>query len=114
YDYILTINDIPFAIQIETVNNDNPYLMINSNYYFNKALDIIVRFDNLGSTIQNISGDELTSNDYTLDDNELIINKEFIEKYFTEHNEYDVYILTIQFKKDNQTFLARVWIHNNK
>lgn len=113
YNYILNINDVPFEIEIEIINNDNPYLMINNNYYFNPALDIIIRFDPINSILQNISGDELTNKDFKLDDNVITINKDFINNYFDEHPEYSLYVLTIQFKQDNKTHLARVWIHKN-
>lgn len=113
HDFILAINDIPFKIQIEIINDETPYLMINSNYYFNPSLDIIVRFDNLNSTVHSVTGASLTINDYTLSQKMLRIDKEFMLNYFEENPEYNMFVLTIRFQEDNKTHLARVWIHNN-
>lgn len=113
HDFILTINDIPFKIQIEIIADETPYLMINSNYYFNRSLDIIVRFDELNSTVHSVSGDSLTISDYTLSEGMVRIDKEFMLKYFEEHPEYNMFVLTIRFQEDNKTHLARVWIHKN-
>jgi len=113
HNYILTINDVPFGIEIEVIDNENPYLMICSNYYFNPSIDIVIRFDTLGSTLQKVTGENLETTNYTLNNNELTINKEFIKEYFEEHSEYNLYVLTFEFKKDNQTLLSKVWIHKN-
>lgn len=113
YNYVLTINDVPFEIEIEIIDSDEPYLMVNSNYYFNPLNHVIVRFDELNSTMIGISGSNLTKGDYRIVDNVITINKQFIKDYFDEHPEYSLYVLTIQFKQDNKTHLARVWIHKN-
>ncbi len=113
YDYTLTVNNIPHSIQIEIIDSANPYAMINNNYYFNPALDIIIRFDSQDCVVQKINGNNLDTNAYSLTDNELFVSKSFFTNYFNKNTEYKIYTLTIVFERENETYLVPIWIHRD-
>lgn len=111
HDFALKINESTFAIYINIMDIEEPYLMINNNYYFDSAHDIVVRFDSFGYQVY-VSGNLLSESDFIQTENKVILDKHFIEKYFEENPHTSMYILTIHFENEEQTKLARIWLHN--
>jgi hypothetical protein len=110
HDYVLKINGFSYEIEIHIIDSEDPYLMIYSNYYFDQSRDMIIRFDTFDSKV-GVSGISLTEDNFTLTDDKVIVNKDFIQKYFEENPNINMYILTIHFEKGNNINLARIWLH---
>ena len=96
-------------LSLNYILNEKPFLRSNNSITF-AGEDILMVFELCGGEIIDIGGNDITENDYTLDNNILIIDANFIQNLFDENSERNSVILYYQLKKDDQVIIGHIFI----
>ena len=90
----LYANEYKFTVKISINEKVVPYLISSSKVYTDGLEDIIFQFEMFDGDIKQITGDDLTEADYSVQDNLVVINKEYILESFSTHNQISLtYVL---------------------
>jgi len=119
-DYILSLDkdiiilflysdEYKFTIKISINEKTIPYLISSSKVYTNGLEDIVIQFELFDGYIKQITGDNLTADYYLIQDNLLIMEKEFIVESFSDNSEISLtYVL-----EDKETIFGFIVIYLN-
>ena len=100
-------------LSLNYILNEKPFLRSNNSITF-AGEDILIVFELCGGEIIDIGGNDITENDYTLDNNILIIDANFIQNLFDENLERNSVILYYQLKKDDQVIIGHIFINRTE
>jgi|SRR5690554_2652004 len=93
-------NDSKFSEIINYNNFEKPQIISDNEINYNGE-DIIIEFELFGGSISSVNSELISNVDYEIDNNKLIINKEFIEKELTEDKEKLIIGYTLSNKEHN-------------
>lgn len=114
YQYYLYTNLGKILINVEAVAEDKPRMISANVVNFNNE-NLLFEFELYGGKIVSISGSNIGNGDYSLDGENLIISKEYVETVFTSKPNQQTIILSylIQTVNDNN-YLGYIFIHRNE
>jgi hypothetical protein len=102
HEYKVLTEDGFYIVEIDVTNATNPYMINNNQIYSSFEDDITLQFELFGGTIQNVSGNNIESSDYTINQSQLVISIDYVQNIFENEPERTTLILsyTLQYNQD--------------
>ena len=107
HEIILSTSTGNYLINLNITNSSNPYLVsLIENY-----IAYIYTFELFDGTILSIDGNNITSDDYQINDNRVLINYSFINDIFENDQEKESFNLSYSIEKGNDLFISSFTIY---
>lgn len=111
-EQILTVTtDIgSFQISINIFDTSKPYMMSKSEVFTDFSNDVVFIYDLFGGSISGLTGNNITSSDYSIRNNTLTISKTFIESVFSLEPTRETLILEYTLESGNNVVIGYIFI----
>ncbi len=106
--YIFTADGY-YPCEVNKVDLEVPSIYSESTVTF-ASMDLYFQFNFAGGEFVEISGSDISSSDYELIGNTLVVEKEFIQDLFDSNSERDTVILSYQLKTDDDIIIGYLFI----
>src|SRR5690554_5557437 len=109
YSFVIYTTQNKFNITINVFYNNKPYMITNNVVEFTGE-DLEFVFELLNGTITQVTGNTITSEDYLINENKLVIKKEFISKVLNNDQARISIILNYQLTANTDHVLGSIEI----
>lgn len=104
-----TKGEIIFIFNI--YDSRKPKLVTGTYHKYHKDEDLIIEFYHYDKTLREVVGSRITSDDYKIQDNRVVIKEEFMQKLFAASLSRQTIILTAKFTLHNETYEVVFYIN---
>jgi hypothetical protein len=111
--YEVYTNSGYFLITITVIETERPHLYSSSSVNYQSGQDITLEFNLLGGSFIKVEGNDISNQDYTFDDELLIINDSYVESILESNPDRSTIILSYQLEKDQNSFTGLIFIYIN-
>jgi len=109
--YEVYTNSGYFLITITVIETDRPHLYSSSSVNYQSGQDITLEFNLLGGSFIKVEGNDISNQDYTFDDELLIINASYVESILESNPDRSTIILSYQLQKDQNSYTGLIFIY---
>jgi len=106
---ILTLDGF-HIIDLNILDTDKPYLITNNQVFTDHSTDLTFTFELFGGEFTGLSGNEVTAEDYTLIDNILTIDKDYVAFMFSLDPERETLILAYTLELGDNIVIGYLFI----
>jgi hypothetical protein len=113
YTFLLTTSEGLIELQLLIYDTRKPYLVSSSQVYLTLGDDAVIEFKLYDGTFNSLSGNDISSEDYSIVGSTLTIDGEYIESIFTRDVERTVIILGYYISTGSHVILGYIYIRLN-
>jgi hypothetical protein len=106
---ILTLDGF-YIIDLNILDTDKPYLITDNQVFTDHSTDLTFTFELFGGEFTGLSGNEVTTEDYTLIDNVLMIDKDYVAFMFSLDPERETLILAYTLELEDNIVIGYLFI----
>ncbi|MBU1145026.1 MAG: hypothetical protein KJ971_04105 [Firmicutes bacterium] len=100
------------TIDLNISSITKPFIVSSNTIVFSSD-DVIMVFEFCGGTFDEITGSDISSSDYDLEDNVLIIHQDFISNLFNDNLDRNSVILSYQLRNNSDIILGFIYINRS-
>ena len=100
-----------FVVTVNIINTILPYIVTHNTTTQAPTKDLVFQYELFGGVFLTLSGNDITSNDYIINENVVTIKTSFIDAYFEAHPELQTLSLKYDLQKDDQFVFGYIFIN---
>jgi len=112
--FIVETNFGSHEIKINITNTSRPYMITGSEIHTNFANDVEVYYELFSGEVLSLSGNEITTSDYTITNNKVVIDKEYIKDQFDKVPNRTTLILGYTLQSGDNVVVGYIFIKTNR